>query len=276
MPARGIGSSPLITKPIGGSVVYNAYTLAWRNRVILEGGSVTDSELLSVNTNITSKSWFLETDRLWVHGLQNEIAAKTSIANASTASLITTVNSPTFTSGKGFKGNGVTSYLNTNYNPSVDGIKYTLNSSSNLIYSIDDIVGDENTVLGNYNGSNQVLLFYNKAALFSGINRIYVNNNEPQLNSSVDTDTLGFYNMLRSDSSSISLYKNGVSITSGTRNSTALNNLNIYLLAFNFSGSASGFTAHKLAISGFGSGSINQSDMNTDIQALATDLGFNV
>jgi hypothetical protein len=48
------------------------------------------------------------------------------------------VNSPTFTPYEGFAGDGISSYLNTNYNPSASGSNYTLNNASLGIYSRTD------------------------------------------------------------------------------------------------------------------------------------------
>lgn len=47
----------------------------------------------------------------------------------------TKVNAPTFTSNQGFTGNGTSSYLDTNYNPSTNGVNYTLNNASFGIYT---------------------------------------------------------------------------------------------------------------------------------------------
>ncbi len=69
-----IGISPLFRR--GGG--YNATTTAWIARVVAEGGSVTTAEAIAVNT-LTNSIPIEEFDRLWVHGLQNQIAARTSI-----------------------------------------------------------------------------------------------------------------------------------------------------------------------------------------------------
>jgi len=47
----------------------------------------------------------------------------------------TKVNSPTFTANGGFTGNGSSSYLDTNFDPSVSGVNYTLNDASISIWN---------------------------------------------------------------------------------------------------------------------------------------------
>ena len=51
-------------------------------------------------------------------------------------SLLTAVNSPTFTTNEGFTGNGTSSYINTNFNPSIGTNNYKLNNASRYIYTL--------------------------------------------------------------------------------------------------------------------------------------------
>jgi hypothetical protein len=46
----------------------------------------------------------------------------------------TAVNSPTFTTNVGFLGNGTSSYIDTNFNPSTSGVNYTLNNASRYFF----------------------------------------------------------------------------------------------------------------------------------------------
>jgi len=49
---------------------------------------------------------------------------------APTLNQSTLVNTPTFTANQGFTGNGTSSYIDTNFNPSTSGVQYQLNSAS--------------------------------------------------------------------------------------------------------------------------------------------------
>jgi hypothetical protein len=42
----------------------------------------------------------------------------------------TAINSPTFTTNQGFQGDGISAYIDSNFNPSTSGVNYTLNSAS--------------------------------------------------------------------------------------------------------------------------------------------------
>ena len=59
---------------------------------------------------------------------------------------LTKVNSPTFTSLQGFSTDGSSSYLNTNFNPSTNGVNLSLNAASIGVYMrINNAGGNFNT-----------------------------------------------------------------------------------------------------------------------------------
>jgi hypothetical protein len=80
-----------------------------------------------------------ELDRLWVMKAHDAQAAKLDWKNpATSAYALTEVGSPTFTADVGYTGNGSSSYLNTNFNPSTDGVQFTQNGASMGVY-LDDV-----------------------------------------------------------------------------------------------------------------------------------------
>lgn len=264
-----IAISPLFRRRGGGG--YNATTQAWINRVVSEGGSVTGTEAEAVNT-FTSNAFFSELDRFWVHGLQSEIAAKTSIANAATSDLITNVNSTTFTAGQGFTGNGSTMYLNTNYNPAVDGVKYTLNSCYASVYLTSDSTGFY-VDIGNYIGTN---IFYLDVLDSPGAFYGSINTNDAVFSSMASSSSLGLFGIKRSVSNQQVLYRNDGTTKTENDSSSAIPSGNIYLLARNNDGTAGQFSPRRLAVTAIGGGSIVHADFSTAIQSLAATLGFNV
>jgi hypothetical protein len=104
---------------------------AWKASIVANGGSITDAELAAIDDNffkpaVANGSILTQLDRLNIYaGLSNSIAQRTCIIRGT---LITPVSSPTFDI-NGVKSSG-TSYLNLNYNPSVNAVKLTLNSLS--------------------------------------------------------------------------------------------------------------------------------------------------
>ena len=73
---------------------FSASATAYFNQVTSNGGSLTNAEKTYINTFIGALGTdFAEFDRLWIHGLSNSVAARTSLANP-TSTMITAVNTP--------------------------------------------------------------------------------------------------------------------------------------------------------------------------------------
>lgn len=251
-----------------GSGGYTSIMTDYITRVTAEGGSLTDTEKTAINL-LTQNADIAEFDRLWVHGLQNQIAARTSVVNALTADLITNVNSTTFTAGEGFQGNGTTMYLDTNYNPSVDGVKYTLNSASFGAYSTTDI-NDNKTLIGTTSAGGYSYIYsrYFGNALFSC---------QQLSDSSAATGTnSGFYVSQRISNTTLEAYKNGTLSSFAVATVGLIENKNFYVLANNYFAGVSELSQNKISVSFMGSGAIDQAQFYTDVQTLGTTLGWAV
>jgi hypothetical protein len=263
----GIGISPMLRRYRAS--VYGAYTTAWYTQVLANGGTATPTELSALTVFETALgSDLAEFDRLGIMGLQNSIAARTSFVNP-TSTMLTLVNSPTFTAGLGYNGNGTTSYLNTNYNPNTQGVKYTLNSSSIFIYSRTNLNSTVLDIGCSVAGNQSILDIRDGGSFFSGINQV-------GNISSANSDSSGLFVGRRTASNAVAQFKNGVQTQTGAGVSTLVPNLNFYVGCLNNSGAAALFSPRQLSAYGCGSGVINQSTFYTALQALATTLGFNV
>jgi hypothetical protein len=106
---------------------------AYRENVIANGGSISDSVLAIIDTNlikplVASGDW-AKLDKFHLYsGVGNAVAARTNIV--SNDYHINPVNSPTWNNSTGYTGNGTTSYLDHNYNPSLGGTLAVLNSAT--------------------------------------------------------------------------------------------------------------------------------------------------
>lgn len=132
------------------------------------------------------------------------------------------VNSPTFTINEGFQGNGTSSYLDTNWTPSTNGVNFTLNSASLgvWVFTIPTINDD---LVGNSLGS-------------SGTNRLRSSNTTDQrinstnsLNSAVDLTGTGYKSNIRNNANSLDFYS-GLVKSSRTAASTSLGTVSLFLL----------------------------------------------
>jgi hypothetical protein len=237
-------------------------------RLAAEGGSLTAPEIVALNL-LTQNADIGEFDRLWIHGLSNQIAARISLVNALTADLITNVNGVTFTPSQGFTGNGVNNYLDSNFAATINGVKYTLNSASCGVYTrlIKTASLVEFGAATSYAGSDGVLLQSNFGGdIYGGINGTY--------NTLSTINSQGLTALSRSDPNRFDIIKNG-SVNSYVASSQPLVSKNFTILAWNAT-ALNFFSDNQVSITFIGSGVIDQSQFYTDIQTLGTTLGWAV
>jgi len=259
-----------IISMMGGGLVLGPKTLAYSTVVTSRGGSLTPNELLYLTTFETSLGSDLdEFDRLYIHGLNDSIAARTSFVNPSTTA-ITPVNNPTFSPSEGYQSNGSTSYLDHNVAESAL-VKYTQNSNSFFLYSLSNISEIANEY-GVFNGASIITSCIINSSTIS-----YLGNNTSigSINFTSNTNSLGLFGCLRVNNS-MTNYKNSVSYNSYTSSPQALSNLNFYSLCRNENGSPVIFSTKKHALIGYGSSNINQSNFYNAVQALGTSIGWAV
>lgn len=260
-----------IISMMGGDLPTGAYTLAYSTVVTSRGGSLTANELnyLTIFENSIGSD-LAEFDRLWIHGLSDSVAARTSFVNPS-STMITAVNSPTFSANRGYQGNG-SNYLNTNFTPSTQAVKSTQTSSSIFIYSRTNIAAN-NIDIGAIDGSNKSFIYtrHSNGNVFYPVNvSVFVGSPSTAM---ADSRGLSVANI---NSTTLSLNKNGVQIISTTITPVAIPSIPFYLLAANNNSTAVEYSTRQISISGIGSGVINQSNFYNAVQALGTSIGWAV
>jgi hypothetical protein len=246
------------------------YTTNFVNTVVGRGGIVTNAEKVYLTTFEGSLGFDVtEFDRLWIHGLSDNIAARTSFVNP-TSTIITAVNAPNFTPNVGYLSNGTTSYLNTNFNPFNQGIKYTLNKASIGIYSRTDRNVTE-LEIGNVGvaGTQTILDIRDGNTFFSGVNEL-------TNIFSANTNSRGLFSGNRLSSTSVNNYKNGILQASGANAVFTVPDLNIYLLCINVNGVATLLSRRQISVSWAGGSNFNQLNFYNAIQTLGTSIGWAV
>lgn len=265
MAGIGIGNSYVF----GGSRI-NPYLSQYLTRLAAEGGSITGAEQGYLNTFLNSIQ-ASEFDRLWVHGLSNQIAARISLVNALTADLITEVNAPTWTANEGYQGNGTTQYLDTNYNPTTNSVKLVQNSGTHFIYirtNIDQLSNDS----GQFNNVSSVSGFLSR---YTNISHCALNQDTSTITTWENTDSRGLFLGNRTNSTRKD-YLNGVEKANYTAASQPFLNLDFFLLGRNNIGALSVPSTRQISLSGYGSGIIDQAAFYTATQALGTSIGWAV
>ena len=136
-------------------------------------------------------------------------------------SLLTAVNSPTFTTNEGFTGNGTSSYIDTNFNPSTQSTNYITNNASRYMFVFNGVLA--NRLDGNSIDTNNIRLGnYNTHKINSGAVNL--------MNSAFTySTTKGMKSIHRTTSTDISLF-NDATVGNRTLLSTGLPNANQWIL----------------------------------------------
>lgn len=181
-------------------------------------------------------------------------------------SLLTAVNSPTFTTNEGFNGNGTSSYINSNYNPFSNGINFTQNSASIGVYLLSNPSGDF-VYIGGYSDVSILTLLNPNRGFPLG-----------RMNDTVPFPTTGLsatglISQNRPNSTTRNLYGNGTLHESQTSSSTGVPNANFYILALNDNGNVALRTTAKVSMYYCASDlTANQSDFSTAINTYINSL----
>ncbi len=146
-----------------------------------------------------SGAW-AKTDALYVFANVNSQLTKTNWKSPGNNNA-TEVNAPTFTADVGYKGNGTSAYIDTNFDLSVDSVQYTLDSSSYGLYQT-------NTVTANGPVMSATNLGFTNRSEFTqyttGLYTMSLNSSEI---SGLLTAGPGFWQVNRSVSTDIAVYK---------------------------------------------------------------------
>lgn len=178
----------------------------------------------------------------------------------------TLVNAPAFVALEGFTGDGATSYINTNYIPSDDGINLLLNDVSFGLYS--HIEDNANRIdMGSAQGVNSLKIQVRSG----GDTRIWIN--DFTLSATSSSSSLGMFIASRSISTTKDLYINK-SKTSFSVNSLGLTINPIFVCCRNLNGSPNSFSFKQFSLA-FTGASLSQSDVNTLTDAFEVYMDSN-
>jgi hypothetical protein len=182
----------------------------------------------------------------------------------------TLINSPTHTANLGFTGNGTSSYVDPNYNPSTQGVAYTVNDAGFFGYSGLALGGGTGMFIGASDGTN----FSADLNLRSAANLMQYRINGSSAQQPANTNTIGFFHVKRTSATAVACFVNGASFnSSGSNNAGTLPNREIYLLARNGNSGAMNYYTGRIACFGAGA-SLNgqEAALNTAWNTYFTSL----
>lgn len=254
----------------------DADALLWRDAVVTNGGTVSAARLAIVNTFVAAEkasgAWAL-TDDYWGFWAENAVQALTSLKQRR---LATAVNSPVFTTDRGYAFDGTTNYINTGFIPSTHAVAMTGTSMRLAVYERTN-VASTTFAAGAYNSATRNLVL----APRTGASTLQGRANSEQVSTGATvTDSRGLSAAQRSVST-YSGYKNGSPIAfTGPPASEAstLPTAGLFIGAYNQNGTPAGFRACSLGLVSTGaamSDAQNLAQYNA-VQAFATAVGAQV
>lgn len=185
----------------------------------------------------------------------------------------TAVNSPTWTQYEGSTGDGISAYLDTNYNANSQGSNYTLNNCAFGVYirtSAAEVRSDIGVRTDTTNYTNIISRdttapdTKTQMRIHSGVNPYVFPLND---------NSIGMYIAARNGNTQTGLFgwknKSVLSPISGTGNTTSIPNFNFFMLARNFAGNGEQFSTKQIG-AGFTSKYTDQTAVNVITDAIET------
>ena len=226
-------------------------TLAWIAAVEGQGGSVSSPRQTIVNTLVValkSGGLFTKTDRLFLLASESAIQAKVSLATGNHI-FASVNNSPTFTVDEGYAGNRSTMFIDSGFNPTSGTPQFSLNSAFMFAYLRTTPTAGVDSEMGNGtfpgNRSHIQVRFFTTAdqsSLCDGADGAY---------SLITSAKSVLYS--RTASNLTTRYVNGVADGTNSAASTALHNLNFFILGCN-NGSLVNPSGAQNSVAAWGSG----------------------
>jgi len=180
-----------------------------------------------------------------------------------------TNNSATFTALEGFTGNGSSAYLDTNFNPSTEGVNYTLNDASIYVYVRNDVTATAAAVGCQASGYYAGVWPRNSSNIYA------CQLNDTGASTAGNTATPGLYGADRTASDNIVLSMNGTAMTTSSISSATIPNANFYIMTRPGSSAYATYQISIVAIGGSLTDTI-RSNFNTDCETLMDALGKGV
>jgi hypothetical protein len=225
---------------------FDANALTWKTAVIANGGTVSDARLVLVSNLIEGLKFdgvWAPLDRLWLFAGENSASALTDLVGDT---LTTATNSPTFTVDRGYTGDGSSTFISGNSNPTTIGANYVRDSACQFAW---DVTGGGSSgagaLCGGLTGGAAVngIGPDNSGTYTYGLNSVNV-----ATGSGVADGVAGLYLVNRSVSTTVTLDKNGAQVSTLADNSFGMQNTNLKALT----DGVVTFTSHQVACHGFG------------------------
>lgn len=249
----------------------------YKANVVANDGTISDSVLAILDTNlfkplVASGDW-AKLDKFHIYaGVGSAIAARTNMVNSSY--YINPVSSPTWSNANGYVGNGSSSYLDLNYNPSAGGTLLTQNSAT-IGYGAKVTAYDFTRSFG----ARKTTATACSLAIFRLTNPAsdaIANDNTDLNNTNTVTNSIAMFASQRTAASGTNCKASiiNTSFVYANTASVGIPNLGLFQCARNQDGTANSFDEMKQYYMFAGSGLVNTNTLLTAINNTLTALGI--
>lgn len=187
---------------------------------------------------------------------------------------LTPMLTPTFTVDRGYDFNGTTQYLRTGFVPSTNGVQFKVNDASAFIWCRENIAGGSGVISLGAQGASSVRQMKINPRHTSG-QYFYSLNADANVQHGTVTDSTGLTHINRVVSTTVEVYKNGISGGTATSTSSNVPAVEVDIGALNANGTITGFDSKQIAAVGLG-GSLDATKalaLYNALQAYMTAVG---
>lgn len=208
-------------------------------------------------------------DALWVQAAADSQAAKLNWISSSFT--LSAVNSPTFTTDRGYAGNGSTSYLNTNFIPSSDGVNFTQDNASMFCWlnAGTDTADGSASIMGAFDGTQGSYLYPRNGT--DALQARFNDGTTSAFGGLTVSTRYGLTLVQRTSSTSKIAYRNTIAATAVTVTSIGRPTRSVFLSGRNSSGTPAGLQNNRFAAAGLGA-SLSGAEQTALFNALNTYL----
>lgn len=204
---------------------YSAEATAYFAAMSVQPDATRKSALDTLISSLKTGGVWAKLDWLTVHAAHDEQAARVNAVNP--AQVASVGVAPTFTTDRGYTGNGTTQYLNTGWNASTAAGKFTQNDCSMGVWCGTDVssgaqydCGNGNATINARSGTNTALTVQSAAGSSTVLS---------------PATSVGFTSWTRTSSTAGTAYKNGASMGAISTTSATLRNATFLICAANTS-----------------------------------------
>lgn len=186
----------------------------------------------------------------------------------------TEIGTPVFTTNKGFDSNGGLNGLDTNWNPSSNGVNFTLNNASLFAWNFEQpqALGLSQSGCGVETAIGKVIIRQLHSTNVIALHSVNQDVNSVTLSKLLDENPR-LYHAVRTASNANALYINGMLYDSELRASSSMPNSNLYVCGYNAEGTLSNPYTGNISILGVGASlSTKASELYTMLNTYITSI----